>query len=356
MRVPPNAKQIERRHSGHLAVLVVLSLFTACSGGGPTTVDTSLAFVGSFASATESGTVSFSLASASSGSMVQVNGTTTALTGTYAASTGAVSLSGGGFTFNGTVASGGLTGTFASMKSSGKFSAAQVTAGATTKTFCGSYVTTGDYGWLNLVVSSTGVVSGFTVSGNPMGSSSTITGTLVGTTLTSTTNLSGAINGVVTADGTTFNGTYVPSGSSQTAAGTVLAATTTCGTSTGTTSSTSLAGSWSGNPALATVLNVVFTQTGTTLGGGGAIHVTTIPGYTGDSFRILSGSFTSPNVTFTAQLGANPVGDGTFYIGTMSFTGTESSSTTITGVLTYTPPRTLSQTFPTTFGTVTITR
>jgi hypothetical protein len=61
-------------------------------------------------------------------------------------------------------------------------------------------------------------------------------------------------------------------------------------------------------------------------------------------------------VTFTAQLGANPVGDGTFYIGTMSFTGTESSSTTITGVLTYTPPRTLSQTFPTAFGTVTITR
>jgi hypothetical protein len=358
MRVPPDRMTRRSRRSGLLAALVLLSLQAACSGDGSTSVDTTAAvYVGSFAAANISGTVSFTLAANATGTMKQLNGTTTALTGTYVASTGAVSLSGGGSSFTGTLANGVLAGSFSSGNTSGgKFTAALKGTGSTDvppKSFCGSYVTNTDYGWLNLVVSSTGTVSGFAVSGTN-GPSVTITGTATSTALTATTSASLAISGTLSSDGTTYSGSYQPSGA---VAGGFLASTATCGTSSGVTSSNSIAGYWGGNPALSTTLNVVFTQNGTTLGGGGAIHTTLVTGYTGDFFRITSGSFNNPNITFTADLGANPAGNGLFYIGSLSFTGTMTSSTSATGTLTYTPPRLATVVYPLqTVTGVTITR
>jgi hypothetical protein len=92
-------------------------------------------------------------------------------------------------------------------------------------------------------------------------------------------------------------------------------------------------------------MNVVLTQNGSSVGGTGAIHVTNVVSFTGDRFTILSGSFTSQSLTFTAQLGANPVGDGTFFHGTLTFTGTVSNGTSATGTLVFTPPQTKTQLF-----------
>gem|GEM_PF-3711181 len=126
MPVPSVAGLCHRRQYGRLVTLFALSLAAGCSAGSDAiTIDTggpstgAAVYIGSFASATESGTVTLSLAATSTGTMVQVNGTTTALTGTYSASSGAVSLSGGGFTYTGILVSGTLTGTFRSAKSFG---------------------------------------------------------------------------------------------------------------------------------------------------------------------------------------------------------------------------------------------
>lgn len=328
-------------------------LLAACSAGagdapnegnGPTGGN-STAYVGAFASATESGTLSLALAASATGTMTQVNGTSTSLTGTYTASTGAVSLSGSGFTFSGTLVSGTLTGSFTSSKGSGSFSAqTQGTASTPPKTFCGTYVNPADFGWLNLVVAANGAVSGQAVSGAGAGSV-TITGTLTATTLTATTNQAATVTGVLSADGTTITGTYLGGGTTGTTTWTFTAGTGLCGG--GSSVSTSAAGNW-GVPSgsgLSTTINVVLSQSGSSLSGAGAIHVTNISGYTGDRFNIQSGSFTNQTITFTAQLGANPVGNGTFYYGTLTFTGTESSSSSATGILTYTPPRTATQIF-----------
>ncbi len=366
MPVPSGVGFCRSHQYGRLVTLFALSLAAACSAGSDSiTIDTggsstgAAVYIGSFASATESGTVTLSLAAAATGTMVQVNGTTTALTGTYSASSGAVSLSGGGFTYTGILVSGTLTGTFRSAKSFGAFTAQSQTAAATPpKAFCGSYVSNTDYGWINFVASPTGNVSGFAVSGSGgLSTSVPLTGTLTGSALTASTSTSTAISGVVSTDGTTINGSYIPNGNSQAVPGTILAATTMCGTSSGVTAANSVAGYWGSDASLSTMLNVVFTQTGTSIAGSGAIHVTNNGSYTGNFFRILNGSFNGQTLSFTAQLGANPVGDGTFWYGTLTYTGTEASSSTATGILTYTPPRTLTQTFPTqAVAGVTITR
>ncbi len=93
---------------------------------------------------------------------------------------------------------------------------------------------------------------------------------------------------------------------------------------------------------------------GATLGGSGAIYTPPItpmtgpavPAYTGDTFTITSGTVTSNSINFSASLGANPVGDGTFYHGSLSFSGSLSGNT-MTGTLIFTPPRTASQIFAT---------
>jgi hypothetical protein len=332
--------------------VVALSFIAACGGDSTSPGGTlgSVVYAGTFASATESGTISFSVGASGStsatGKMVQLNGATTALSGS-ASSAGSVSLNGGEFSFKGTIASGTLTGTFTSSKSSGSVTAdTQGTGADTTRSFCGTYVTDADYGWLNFVAPPTGAVTGFAVAGigglAAGGTSATITGTLSGSTLTATSNAGTPIAGVVSTDGTTVTGTYRPAGS---ATGSFSAGTAWCGTSTGTTSLTSAGGFWASALGLPTTLNVVLTQNGSVVGGTGAIHVSNVVGYSGDRITVLGGSFTSQSLTFTAQVGANPVGDGTFFHGTLTFTGTVSNGTSATGTLVYTPPKTATQLF-----------
>src|SRR5437879_5273191 len=118
------------------------------------------------------------------------------------------------------------------------------------------------------------------------------------------------------------------------------------------TANAGVAGSWSTQAGTQTSIRFQLVQTGSSLSGAGTITVPplapitgpAIPAYTGDDFTITSGSFNNPNVSFTATLGANPDGTGGFYRGTLSFSGTLSGGT-ISGTLTFTPPRTASQTF-----------
>ena len=113
-----------------------------------------------------------------------------------------------------------------------------------------------------------------------------------------------------------------------------------------------IAGSWSTPNGAQTRLSLQLLSTGSSLSGGGTLGVPPLapitgpatPAYTGDNFTITSGSFSTPNVSFTATLGANPNGSGGFYNGTLSFSGTVNGGT-MSGTLTFTPPRTASQIF-----------
>ena len=113
-----------------------------------------------------------------------------------------------------------------------------------------------------------------------------------------------------------------------------------------------VAGSWATPNGAQTRLSVQLLATGSSLSGAGTLGVPPItpitgpatPAYTGDNFTITSGSFSSPTVSFTATLGANPNGSGGFYNGTLSFAGTVNGGT-MSGTLTFTPPRTVTQTF-----------
>ncbi len=115
---------------------------------------------------------------------------------------------------------------------------------------------------------------------------------------------------------------------------------------------TGVAGSWSTQTGAQTSIRFQLVETGSSLSGAGTIDMPPLapatgpatPAYTGDHFTITSGSFDSPNVSFIATLGANPDGIGGFYRGTVSFSGTLSGGTML-GTLTFTPPRTSSQTF-----------
>ena len=115
----------------------------------------------------------------------------------------------------------------------------------------------------------------------------------------------------------------------------------------------SLTGSWSTTLTVQTTMNAQLVQTGTSVTGTGTLGVTPAiapnngagpPNYGGDNFKITSGTFSSPDVSFTASLGSNSNGAGGVYLGTLSFTGTVSGST-MSGTVTYTPPRTITQTF-----------
>ena len=113
-----------------------------------------------------------------------------------------------------------------------------------------------------------------------------------------------------------------------------------------------IAGSWFTPNGAQTRLSVQLLATGSSLSGEGTLGVpplapitgsAALP-YTGDNFTITSGSFSTPTVSFTATLGANPNGSGGFYNGTLSFSGTVSGGT-MSGTLTFTPPRTVTQIF-----------
>jgi hypothetical protein len=140
---------------------------------------------------------------------------------------------------------------------------------------------------------------------------------------------------------------------SSCAAGIAFLTACTAGTgSDGVSTNTGIAGSWSTGTGVQNSMVVQLALAGTALSGSGTISVPpltastgpTTPTYTGDTFTITSGSYNAPTAQFTASLGANPDGAGGFYHGTLSFSGTLTSGT-LTGTLTYTPPRTSSQTF-----------
>ena len=120
----------------------------------------------------------------------------------------------------------------------------------------------------------------------------------------------------------------------------------------GAVSPSGVAGSWATPNGTQTRLSVLLLATGASLSGAGTLGVPPLapitgpatPAYTGDNFTITSGSFSTPNVSFTATLGANPNGSGGFFYGTLSFSGTVGGGT-MSGTLTFTPPRTASQIF-----------
>ena len=117
--------------------------------------------------------------------------------------------------------------------------------------------------------------------------------------------------------------------------------------------SSGITGSWSTPNNVPTSMNALLVQTGTSVTGTGTISVTPAiapnngagpPNYGGDNFVISSGTYNSPDMSFTATLGSNPNGTGGFYVGTLSFTG-KVSGNTMSGTVAYTPPRTVTQTF-----------
>lgn len=120
----------------------------------------------------------------------------------------------------------------------------------------------------------------------------------------------------------------------------------------GVTANTGIAGSWSTPTSAANSMIVQLALAGTALSGSGTITVPPIspssgpatPTYTGNDFTITSGTYTAPDVQFSATLGSNPDGAGGFYHGTLSFTGSLNNGT-LSGSMTFTPPRTASQTF-----------
>lgn len=112
-----------------------------------------------------------------------------------------------------------------------------------------------------------------------------------------------------------------------------------------------IAGAWVTQGAAAqTKMSVQLALTGSSLSGTGTLSTPPLapisgpamPTYTGDNFTITTGSFSSPTVSFTATLGANPDGAGGFFRGTLLFSGTLNGGT-MSGTLTFTPPRSVTQ-------------
>jgi hypothetical protein len=353
-----------------VAVPFMLFQLSGCSSGGSTgpantgttgKTPTTSTYAGTFADSKTSGSLTVSITSSAAsasrmlparleaqtiasgsatGTLVFLSGATATVSGTYSASTGTLTLSGGGYSFTGALSSGTMTGTYSGPNGSGNFAAAAPSStGATAKTYCGTYETSSDYGWLNLVISSSGNLSGMAVA--IIGATSVgISGSLSGSSLTAATSASVPIQGTLSADGNSVTGTYLPAGAAG--SGTFQASTASCVTA----GASTVAGLWVTNgTGLSTNLRIALTQSGSSTGGSGVLSVNFVPSWTGDEFEITSGSFSSAQATFTAQLGANPIGNGGFYYGTLSFSGTVTNGSTMTGSVVFTPPRTASQVF-----------
>jgi hypothetical protein len=95
------------------------------------------------------------------------------------------------------------------------------------------------------------------------------------------------------------------------------------------------------------VVTLLLSETTDQLSGSGAIVAGFVPGWAGDEFTITSGTFSDVALSFTAQLGATPDGNGGFNRGTLTFTGQFLSPTSVFGDLTFTPPASATQTFVT---------
>jgi hypothetical protein len=240
----------------------------------------------------------------------------------------------------------------------GTFVAYPPSSGNTSKVFCGTY-SGGDAGVWNIVISPSGAVSGVAA---PLqgGSPVTLAGTLTGSAITFTSSDGTTAQGTLSADGSSISGTWASGGNSG-KNGTLQGGTGSCGTVTpGTAPATvtpTASGSWATAGVSGTHAWAALLQTGSAVSGAGVLTTPPLvpisgpssPAYTGDAYTITSGSFSGSTVTFTASLGSNPVGNGTFFHGTLAFTGTLTGTltgtNTLTGTLSFTPPATLSQSF-----------
>lgn len=232
---------------GAAVAMLTCGLLSACSSNS-TSPSTSTTLVGVVANATESGSLTITIATgtlalappagskvrvfsvvtpayASAASVVNATGTlaiqggaTITLTGTYDTGTHTLSLSGGGYTFTGTYANGVLSGTFTNP--TGGAGGFTTQSGSTTSVvaYCGTF-TGSDMGYWNLTVNLTtlvatgihvstvgqgtglltGTVSGSSISGTsvePQGVGGTFAGTFSGTnqsTLSGTWSGSGGV-------------------------------------------------------------------------------------------------------------------------------------------------------------------
>jgi hypothetical protein len=362
-----------------LAVLCIVPTLAGCGSSGDSTAPapaSTTVYTGAFADIAQSGSFALTLASGASdlapsaasaalaptlatGTLTTVDGTSVSLTGTFDAASGALDIFGGAYKLTGIVHNGVLSGAFMGTHGDGAFAAEPTASGATPKVYCGTYAAPkNDIGWFNIVTAGSGRMSGVAHSIVLHDASSvTLTGTLSGTSLTFTSSDGATATGTVSSDGSSLSGGFTLS----TGTGSFQGATNTCGGATGGANAVGIAplavaGTWGTAVSASTEVNAALLVTGTAISGSGAIHVA-IPEYTGDAFVITSGTFNSPNISFSASLGANPDGHGGLFVGSLSFVGTVSGPATMTGTLTYTPPRTATQNFATqTVAGVTLTK
>lgn len=378
------------RPSRTIPLCALLPLLLACSTSGgdksSTTTPTgaTTTYTGAFASGASSGTFSATFASGAAlasyalptgivaqqsagsatatGTLVFLDGSSTALNGTFTPSSGSLSLAGpNSLSLTGTLVAGKLSGVVTSSAGAGSFVGYPPSAtGGVTKVMCGSF-TGADFGFWNIVISpvlgSNGAsgVSGVVASGRGT-SAATLSGTLTGNVLSLTSSSGVSGQGTLSADGASIFGTWTGVGESI---GTFQAGAGSCGTTIPGTPPvvplTNVSGSWVGTGAGGTSAWAVLLQSGSAVGGAGVLTTPPIvpvsgpasPAYTGDGYTITSGSFSNSTVTFVANatLGANPAGNGTFFRGSLSFTGTLTVNNTLVGTLTFTPPATASQRF-----------
>lgn len=285
-----------------VALTCLLAPLSGCSSGGSTSPantggsgknSTTSMYAGTFADPKSSGSLTVSITSTSTsasrvlppgleaqavasgsatGTLVFLSGSTATVTGSYAAASGSLTLSGGGYSFSGALSSGSLSGAYTGPNGAGNFATqASSSAGAAAKTYCGTYETSSDYGWLDLVISSGGNVSGIAVA-IPGTASAGISGSLSGSSLTATSTASVAITGTLSTDGSSVTGAYSPAGTAG--SGTFQAGTASCAAA----GSTTAAGLWamSGN-TLSTNLHFALTQSGNAVSGSGIITVSFVP-------------------------------------------------------------------------------
>ena len=222
---------IHRARIGAFVSILLAGLMWACSDSPAKPSSTTTTFQGTIAgSSNQSGTLNVTVngqvaasrpsmfglpfvatlhaqSVSASGTVRTIGGSSVSLTGSYDPGTKALNLSGGGFTFTGSVTNGVLSGTYTGAAGiSGTFST-RSTASSTVSVYCGNIFSSGNpneiTGVFNLVVASTGAVSGaFAI----IGSAGYLTGQLTGTALSITyTNTTQSFQG--TASGTVQSGT-----------------------------------------------------------------------------------------------------------------------------------------------------
>ncbi len=298
---------------------------------------------GAFAERSMSGSITASVtADSAHGTLVFVNGTSVSLSGVFFPASGALGLAGGGYQLSGFLSNGVISGTMGGPQGQGRFTMHTRGPVGESKPYCGTYITNSDYGWFGAAISGSGAVTGFFVSGSGAGSVA-MSGAVSGLNVSATAASGVTLQGTLSPDASGIIGTYVPSTATS---GSFAASTTACSSQ----GASNSAGQWTAAADTGVVgnkfsIHALFTETADVLAGGGVITAGFISGWTGDEFEITAGTFSDLELSFVAQLGSNPDGQGGFYYGSLSFSGNFLSPSAIFGELVFTPPRTATQTF-----------